>query len=201
VTWGNGFGDFDNDGDRDLLIVCGHVDDNLHLRGGDDTTAFQVRNLLLRNDNEQFVNISAQCGDGLLPEHASRGMVLGDLDNDGDLDAVILNSRTETTVLENASPRDKHWIELTLWGVQANRGGIGARVTVAAGSLVQTDEVRCGRGYQSDFGPRLHFGLGEHKRIDSITIRWPGGEEQVLKDVAADQILTVVQGRLVLSQN
>lgn len=194
VTWGDGFADFDNDGDRDLFIACGHVDDNLDVRGGDDTTAFKVPNIVLRNDGGRFVNISVSCGDGLEPELASRGAVLGDLDEDGRVDIVVLNTRDRATVLRNDSPAQNHWIELQLTGIESNRSGIGARVTVTSGELVQMDEVRSGRGYQGDFGPRLHFGLGSNERIDRIDIRWPGGTVDVLRDLRVDRIVRIIEG-------
>ncbi|MHC4324015.1 MAG: FG-GAP repeat domain-containing protein, partial [Planctomycetota bacterium] len=92
VTWGNGFADFDNDGDRDIFIACGHLHDNIELF--DNVTSYHVQNILLENaGGEKFVNISGKCGDGLAANISSRGAGFDDLDNDGDIDAVILNSR------------------------------------------------------------------------------------------------------------
>jgi len=98
VNWGVGFVDFNNDGHRDLFIACGHLQDNVHLY--DDTTSYKVRNLVLLNTAQgEFLNVSDRAGDGLLPVHASRGAAFDDLDNDGDVDAVILNSREKPTIL------------------------------------------------------------------------------------------------------
>jgi hypothetical protein len=78
--------------------------------------------------------------------------------------------------------------------VKGNRDGVGARVRVAAAGLVQIDEVHAGRGYQSHWGTRLHFGLGGHGRVDRIEVRWIGGGTQVVEHVAADRRITIVEG-------
>ena len=102
VTWGNGLVDFDNDGDRDIYVACGHVQDNIERY--DDTSSYRARNILLMNRGDgTFVNVSDQCGDGLQVVMASRGAAFDDLDGDGDIDAVILNSQGPPTVLRNDS--------------------------------------------------------------------------------------------------
>jgi hypothetical protein len=193
VNWGTGLVDLDNDGDRDLFIACGHLQDNIDQF--DPTTAYRVPNILLMNTGDgRFENVSGSSGDGLLPALSSRGAAFDDLDNDGRLDAVILNSRAEPTVLRNESPARNHWLQLRLQGVRSNRDGVGARVTVVAGDLAQVDEVHSGRGYQSHWGMRLHFGLGRRDRVDRIEVRWLGGGLDVLEEVAADRLLTIVEG-------
>ncbi len=193
VNWGTSLVDFDNDGDRDLFIANGHLQDNVHLY--DTATSYEARNVLLMNNGDgHFIDVSDQCGNGLLPKLSSRGAAFDDLDNDGDIDAVVLNSRKGPTILRNDSPRDNHWIEIRLQGVESNRDGVGAQVRVRTGDLEQTDEVHSGRGYQSHYGLRLHFGLGERDHIDRIEVRWVGGKVDVLEDVAPDQLLTIRQG-------
>jgi enediyne biosynthesis protein E4 len=193
VTWGTGLIDFDNDGHRDLFIACGHLIDNVEQF--DDTTSYHARNILLRNSGQgRFVNVSDQCGDGLLPKLSSRGAAFDDLDNDGDIDVVILNSRREPTILRNDSPGTKHWIQVQLRGTKSNRDGIGARVTVAAGDLTQIDEVHSGRSYQSDFGKRLHFGLGQHEKVDQIQVKWIGGGVDIIRDPGINRVVTIVEG-------
>jgi len=195
VKWGTGFADFDNDGDRDLFIATGHLDDNVHLF--DDTTSYEVANLLLMNTgNGRFVNVSDQCGDGLAPKRCSRGLALDDLDNDGRIDIVVLNSRREPTILRNVSPaKDHHWLQVRLGGTKTNRDGVGARVEVLAGDLRQVDEIHSGRGYQSHFGSRLHFGLGQRDRVDRLAVHWIGGGVDVLEDVGVDRLITITEGR------
>ncbi len=194
VTWGAGLVDFDNDGHRDLYIACGHLYDNADLFN--DTTSYEVRNLLLRNTGEgKFVDVSQASGDGMQVRRSSRGAAFDDLDNDGDLDVVVLNSRSGPTVLRNDSPRDaSHWLQVRLRGVKTNRDGAGASVHVTAGTLIQIDEVHGGRGYQSHYGSRLHFGLGKRDHVDRIEVRWIGGGTDVLENVAGDRIVTITEG-------
>jgi hypothetical protein len=185
--------DFDNDGDRDLFIACGHLQDNVHLF--DDTTTYLEPNILLMNTgNAKFIDVSHQCGDGLSVNLSSRGAGFDDLDNDGDVDVVILNSRREPTILRNDSANSNHWIQIHLRGTKTNRDGVGARVKVTAGDLTQIDEVHSGHGYQSHYGMRLHFGLGKRNRVDRIEVRWIGGGLDVLKNIDTDQLLTITEG-------
>jgi hypothetical protein len=194
VAWGTGFVDFDNDSHRDLFIACGHLIDNVD--SFDDTTSYHARNIVLRNTGRgRFENVSDSAGDGLIPKLSSRGAVFGDLDNDGDVDAVILNARREPTLLRNDSKASNHWLQIRLQGTKTNRDGIGARVTVVAGDLTQIDEVHSGRSYQSDFGKRLHFGLGTRAKIDEVRVKWIGGGTEVIRDVGVDRLVTVVEGR------
>lgn len=192
LTWGSGLVDFDNDGHRDLFIACGHLQDNVEKYN--DTAQYLVRNIVLRNTGKgKFVNVSDQCGDGLAVKLSSRGAAFDDLDNDGDVDAVILNSRREPTILRNDSAKGNHWIQIRLKGTKTNRDGVGARVRVVAGKLTQTAEVHSGRGYQSHFGTRLHFGLGKLEKIDRVEVRWIGGGTDVFKDIGTDRIVTLTE--------
>ncbi|MBW8041687.1 MAG: CRTAC1 family protein [Planctomycetes bacterium] len=193
VTWGTSFVDFDNDGDRDIYIACGHLQDNVELY--DDTKAYLARNILLMNTGHgKFVDISDKGGDGMKVKLSSRGAAFDDLDNDGDIDVVILNSRREPTILRNDSPSKGHWLQIRLRGVRTNRDGVGAQVKVVAGDLTLIDEVHSGRGYQSHYGMRLHFGLGNRKKVDRIEVRWIGGRMDVFKDVTANRLITLTEG-------
>ncbi|MHC4072967.1 MAG: CRTAC1 family protein, partial [Planctomycetota bacterium] len=192
VTWGNGFVDFDNDGKRDIFVACGHLQDNIEQF--DDASTYHQRNILLLNiGNGKFIDVSDECGDGLKVNLSSRGAAFDDLDNDGDIDVVILNSRREPTILRNDSANENHWIQIRLQGVKTNRDGVGARVKVVAGDLTQIDEVHSGRGYQSHYGTRLHFGLGKRDRIDRVEVRWIGGGVDVVRNVEVDQVLSITE--------
>jgi hypothetical protein len=193
VNWGTDFVDFDNDGDRDLFVACGHFERDI--KKIDDSTDYQVRNIMLMNAGKgKFTNVSNQCGDGLAVKLSSRGAAFDDLDGDGDVDAVILNWRAEPTILRNDSLAKNHWLQIRLQGTKTNRDGIGARVKVVAGELTQIDEVHSGRGYQSHYGARLHFGLGKIDTIDRVEVRWIGGGVDVLKNVRVDQVLKIAEG-------
>jgi hypothetical protein len=194
VTWGCGFVDLDNDGHRDLFVVCGHLQDNVELY--DDTTSYRCRNFVLRNmGNGRFVDVTDRCGDVAKLKMSGRGVAFDDLDNDGRIDVVILNSNDKPTILRNESVTGNHWIQIRLRGVKTNRDGVGARVYVVAGELKQMDEVHGGRGYQSHWGTRLHFGLAKNQRVERIEVHWPrSGIVDILEDVPADQMLTIVEG-------
>jgi enediyne biosynthesis protein E4 len=194
VNWGTGFIDFDNDGLRDLFIANGHLQDNVQLYN--DATSYKARNVLLRNvGNDLFSDITEQCGDGLLVEESSRGVAFGDLDNDGNIDVVVLNSREISTILRNESEAGHFWIQILLRGTTISRDAVGSRVEVVAGDLKQIAEVHSGRGYQSHFGTRLHFGLGQRDHVDRIAVTWLGGDREVIHNVPVNQCLTIVQHR------
>jgi hypothetical protein len=195
VKWGCGFADFDSDGHPDIFYVNGHLQDNVELY--DQTTSYEAYPVLLRNTGRgKFVNVSSQCGDGLQVKMVGRGLALDDLDNDGGIDVVIQSSRRRAVVLRNASPVRNHWLDIQLRGVRSNRDGVGAQVRVVAGELRQVAEVHSGRGYQSHFGSRLHFGLGQHGHADRVEIRWIGGGLDVHQDLPADSVVTLVEGRV-----
>jgi hypothetical protein len=195
VKWGNGLVDFDNDGDRDIFVACGYIND--HVEKFPNISALLGKNKLLANAGDgKFVDVTDHSGDGMAVELSSRGAGFDDLDNDGDLDVVILNSRAKPTLLRNDSPNDHHWIDLELKGTSANRDAVGARVEVVSGDLTQFDEVRSGRGYQSHFGARLHFGLAGRDRTDRIRVFWPAVGERdahvdVLENVGVDRVVRI----------
>ncbi len=191
VGWGCGFFDFDNDGWPDLLLVNGHAFpevDKLKL-----DIHYRERAILYRNDRGKFVDVSETSGPGVLERHSARGLAFADYDNDGQIEALINNQNEAPTLLHQSAKSANHWITLRLEGVYANRSGIGARVRIAAGTLVQTDEVRSGGSYLSQNDLRLHFGLGTAVKADKIEITWPGGAKQIVTDVAADSVQTIRQ--------
>ncbi len=195
VKWGNALVDFDNDGDRDIFIACGYL--NVNIDNSPTLPPYWASDRLLANTgNGKFVDVTDHSGDGMQVELSGRGAGFDDLDNDGDLDVVILNSRAKPTLLRNDSPNKHHWIDLELRGKSNNRDAVGVRVEVAAGDLTQVDEVRSGRGYQSHFGSRLHFGLAGRDRIDEIRVHWPAvGERKahvdVLENVVVDRVMRI----------
>jgi len=193
VKWGCGFVDFDNDGHRDIFIGCGHLQDDIEQYT--DRSSYAVRPVLFRNlGNGRFANVSDSAGDGMQVRLVARGVAFDDLDNDGRVDVVILNARRQATILRNESANDNHWLQIELRGRTANRDGVGAFVRVVAGDLTLVDEVHSGRGYQSHFGSRLHFGLGPRKHADFVEVRWIGGGTDRLEHVAANQRLVIREG-------
>ena len=195
VKWGVGVVDFDDDGFRDIFIACGHLHDNVHLF--DNTTLYESPSIVLRNGgvssaSPKFLNVSDKSGDGPLIKRSARGAAFDDLDNDGDIDVVVLNSRRAPTIMRNESARG-NWLGVRLVGTRASRDGIGARVKVFAGDLTLVDEVHSGRGYQSDYGRRLHFGLGKRDKIERVEVHWPGGRTNVVAAPKANLLLTVTE--------
>ncbi len=192
VHWGTGFTDFDNDGDQDLYIACGHFDPVERI---DDRTAKHVRNYLLMNRGDgTFVDVSQQAGDGLAVVASSRGAVFGDLNNDGKVDAVVLNSGGPPTILRNDSQSDHHWLQVQLHAPDRNRFAIGAEVRVVTGDRSQLGISVSGRGYQSHFGTRIHFGLGQQTSVDAVEVRWPDGARETFAIEGVDRLVVLTQG-------
>jgi hypothetical protein len=190
VTFGINFFDGDNDGDLDIFAANGHVMDKAHLEG--TGISYEEPNQLYRNDGRSgYVNVSAAAGECFSRREVSRGAAIGDYDNDGDLDILVTNCGGPARLYRNDSANDNHWLSIRTVGHQSNRDGIGARVRVVSGPLVQVREVKSGSGYLSASDIRVHFGLGPRSRIDTVEVRWPSGVAQLLKDVAADQFLVV----------
>lgn len=194
VNWGVGFADFDNDGLQDIFIANGALDQNVHKwRIG---TAFKVRNQLLRNlGGRRFEDISWSAGSGLAVVESSRGLALDDFENDGLMDVVVQNSRSRPTVMRNRSGDSGNWIFLKLVGTKSNRPAIGSRVHVSSALATQTRELVCGRGYQSYWGERLHFGVGDSKLIDRVEIRWRSGFVEELTQVPVNCEVLIIEGR------
>ena len=190
VSWGCAFFDFDNDGWKDLVIVNGHVYpevDRLHI-----DIRSRDRAILYHNTGKgTFDDISEAAGPAVLARHSARGLAVGDLDNDGTLEVLVNNQNELPSLWKQTRRATGHWLLLKLAGTRSNRSAIGARVVVTAAGHKQTDEVRSGGSYLSQNDLRLHFGLGDAARADSVDVRWPSGQRTVLKDVAADRVVTI----------
>jgi hypothetical protein len=192
VSWGTSFFDMENDGWQDLFIASGHVYPQADSVPGSSSTYRQPM-LLFRNHRDgTFDNVSEALA--ALPLQSRRGAAFGDINNDGNIDIVILNVGEPPSLLMNRTVNTNHRVLFKLIGTKSNKAAIGARVTVRAGTLTQLTEVRGGASYLSQNDLRLHFGLGANEKMNDITIRWPNGETEVLHDVQADFIYTVVEG-------
>jgi enediyne biosynthesis protein E4 len=187
--WGVRFFDYDNDGCKDLLVAQGHDLDTIELNY--PNLHYREPMLLARNTGHGFVDVSAQSGSVFRQSWVARGMAIGDLDNDGRLDAVVTTNDGPVHVLHNETAARNHWILLNLIGHKSNRDGIGAEVKLVTASGSQYATVSTAGSYLSSSDKRVHFGLGQESTIQRIEVRWPSGIHQVLKDIPADQILQV----------
>jgi hypothetical protein len=189
--WGNGIADFDNDGWKDLFVARANVMDNISIQT--PSRKYPEPNTIFRNlGNGKFADVSATAGPDFQIEAAHRGVAFGDLDNDGRVDMVVSVLNGPAELFRNITDNGNHWMLLKLVGIKSNRMGIGAqiRVTTADGKK-QWNEVTTAVGYACSSDPRVHFGLGKNEKISEIQILWPSGITQILKDVAADRILTI----------
>jgi hypothetical protein len=194
LGWGVGFADFDNDSHLDVLFTNGHVYPDIDGQGL-GTTYLQRKQLFRNLGNRRFQNITDESGSGLLLKKSSRGAAFGDYDNDGDIDVLVLNLNDRPTLLRNETMPTNHWVTLRLRGTKSNRDGIGARIRIEAGSRRQTAEVRGDGSYLSHNDMRPHFGLGNADRVQAVEIRWPSGQIDTTKELAADRFYVAVEGR------
>ena len=181
VSWGAGVHDFDNDGRDDIFVVHGGL---IHMIP-------QEHSLFRGVGDWKFEDVSPSAGAFFDVKSVGRGAAFADYDNDGRIDAFILNLGSPAFLLHNVSPAANHWISVKLVGHKSNRDGIGAQVEVLAGGNRQQHERVAGSGYLSQDDPRIHFGLGIATKADKLTVTWPSGIQQVLENLAADRVITV----------
>ncbi len=194
VAWGCGFVDYDNDGWQDIIQVNGHVYPEIDRHETGQT--FKSPRLVYRNlGNGQFKDVSSAMGPGISARFSSRGAAFGDYDNDGDVDALVLNLNDPPSLLRNDGGNQQNWIKIKLIGTKCNRTAIGARARVVTGSHAQMDEVRSGSSVMSQSDLRLHFGLGKTEVVDRIEIKWPTTQRvEKFTQVKANQVLTIREG-------
>ena len=193
VSWGTGFFDYDNDGDRDLFVANGHTYPQADLPRVN--SSYEQGNSLFENRGGRLVEVAAAAGAGFALRRVSRGTSFADYDGDGDIDLFVLNLNGPPALLRNDGDHGNHYLLVRTVGTKSNRDGIGARVIISTGGQTQHAEVQSGGSYLSHSDLRLHFGLGKAERVDRLEVRWPSGAVQVLNDIAADQVLTIVEPR------
>ena len=187
--WGIHFLDYDNDGLKDLLIAQGHDLDTIELNF--PQLRYKEPMLLAHNTGKGFVDVSAQSGSVFHQAWTGRGMAIGDIDNDGRIDAVVSTNGGPAYVLRNETATTNHWLTLNLIGHRSNRDAIGAEIKLTTASGSQYVTISTTGSYLSSGDKRAHFGLGTATAAKSIQIHWPSGVIQTLDNVRADQILTV----------
>jgi hypothetical protein len=196
VGFGVGFLDFDNDTNLDLAFANGHIFENAPLfRAG---ASYAQRNLLFRNGGRGprlFADVSPAAGSGFALEKVSRGLVSGDIDNDGDLDLLVTNNGQSADLLRNDGGSRASALLVRLVGTGSNRDGVGARLLLTAGTRTQIREVKAGSSYLGQNDIRQHFGLGAAGRADRLEVRWPSGRSEILEQIPANQVITVSEGK------
>ncbi len=181
VGWSSSFIDYNNDCLVDIYKTNGQLK---HLYGQEDQIFENI-------GNGKFKDISTELGKYFLQKLVGRGACFGDYDNDGDIDAYIVNLNDRGAFLRNNKGNQNNWLTINLIGTISNRDGIGSRVKLTSGGKVQTAQKKSTTGYLSQNDPRMHFGLAKNEMAERIEIKWPSGKTQVLENVKANQILTV----------
>lgn len=195
VAFGCKLFDADNDGWLDLMIANGHVQDNIHEI--DTSTTYRQTLQLFHNRGTTpvgFDNISASAGPDFARPIVGRGLAVGDYDNDGKLDALVVDSEGAPLLLHNESTSTDHWLGVRLVGTKSNRDGLGAVLTATINGKKIVQLCQTDGSYLSASDRRVHFGLGTAATVETLTVRWPSGHTDTLKNVAGDRYVTLREG-------
>ena len=199
VGFGVAFLDFDNDTQLDIAIANGNILDNAaQLRAG---ATYMQRKLLFRNlANRRFGEVGRMAGPAFSAERVSRGLAVGDIDNDGDLDLLVTNNGQDAELLRNDGGNRANALLVRLRGADANTDAIGARIRLSVGSRTQIRDVKAGSSYLSQNDLRAHFGLGTAAQADRVEVVWPSGRMESVANVAANQIVTIAEGKGIVAR-
>ena len=187
--WGIRFLDYDNDGWKDLLVAQGHDLDTIEQNY--PQLHYKEPMLLVRNTGKGFVDVSKESGKVFAEPWVGRGMAIGDLDNDGRLDAVVTTNGGPAHILHNETATRNHWLTIELVGHRSNRDGIGAEIKLTTTKGPQYVTVTTASSYLSASDKRAHFGLGADAVAKTIEIRWPSGIVQTLDNVQGDRVMKI----------
>jgi hypothetical protein len=191
--WGLKFFDFDNDGDPDLILANGHPDDMVEIQSL--KVKYKEPLLLFENVNGTFKNVSAISGDAFSKDWPARGLAVGDYDNDGDLDVLIINNGAAPVLLRNEGGNRNNWVGLNLVATRSNPGAVGAIITWEAGGKKFRRLKTAGGSYLASHDPREILGMGSATKMDSIEIKWPSGQVDKLINPPIKKYLKVVEGK------
>lgn len=160
------------------------------------SAGFRGPKLLQMNQRDgTFCDASEQAGPALQLRQVSRGLAVGDLFKDGNMDVVVENLEGKPMILRNAGLSGQHWTSFELAGSKSNRLAIGARLKIVASGTTQTGEVHRGGSYLSQSDLRVHFGLGRVTKIDKVEVRWPSGVVETFQDLRVDRFYGLLEGK------
>jgi hypothetical protein len=187
--FGSRFFDYNNDGLVDLFVLNGHPFEPINKVFSETTYAEPP--FLFENTGKGFHEVAGLHGAPLKKSYLGRGLAVGDIDNDGDPDLLLMNAGEPPVLLRNDGGNKNHWLGVNLVGTKSNRDGIGAKVTINVGGRPRSKALIGGTSYCSASDQRLLFGLGNNEKIDTLTVHWPSGQVTTSKDVAIDRYLSI----------
>ena len=195
MGWGVGALDYDLDSWPDIFVVNGHT--YPEIEGLVPNNPYRQRRLLYRNiAGRRLERARPPDGSAIAAAHSSRGLAIGDYDNDGDTDVFVNNMNERPSLLRNDSAAEGGFLSLRLVGTKSNRSAIGARVTVTAGTRRMVQEVRSGSSFMSSSDLRLHFGLGASETVDRVEVDWPyRASRDAISGLDASQFLEITEGK------
>ena len=195
LGWATGFYDFDRDGDLDIFVANGHIYPQLNTFS--DGLSYPQVNLLYRNESGYYKNVVNPLG--WESEKVTRSAALIDYDNDGDKDIIFVNLNDKIDLLRNELSNSNTWIGIKLTGTKSNRDAIGARITMISNQRTRMREVQRGRGFQSQFDPRIIFGFQPDEKIIETIVSWPSGLKQTFKDIPLKTYLQINEGSMTVT--
>ena len=187
------FADYDNDGWTDIMQVNGAMLDNINLYHSEVT--YKEPKLMFRNLGKgKFAKVSKELGPAFMHPIAGRGLAAADFDNDGDIDFAINVRGDYPELLRNDGGNTNNWLSVHLIGTKSNRDGLGSVLKLTSEGFTQVKQAKGGMSYMAANDPRIHFGLGKRKDIDSLQVTWPSGQVDKLSKVPVNQIIAIEEG-------